>query len=61
MCEHPKKDLANGDRLVEPFQEFFFFFFPTLSSRVTDCGPKQEWAKFGSRSDKTIKFLKNPT
>jgi hypothetical protein len=26
MCEHPKKDLANGDRFVEPFQDFGFFF-----------------------------------
>ncbi len=24
MCEHPKKDRANGDRFVEPFQDFFF-------------------------------------
>jgi hypothetical protein len=25
MCEHPKKDLANGDRFVEPFQDFILF------------------------------------
>jgi hypothetical protein len=60
MCEHAKKDLANGDRFVEPFQDFFFFF-STLSSKWTDYCPKQEWAKFGLRSDKTIKILKNPT
>jgi hypothetical protein len=26
-CEHPKKDLANGDRLVEPVHQGFFFNF----------------------------------
>jgi hypothetical protein len=62
MCEHPKKDLANGDRFVEPFQDFFLLFlFSTLSNRWTDYCPKQEWAKFGWRSDKTIKNFKNPT
>ncbi len=62
MCEHPKKDSANGDRFVEPFQDFFLLFlFSTLSNRWTDYYPKQEWAKFGWRSDKTIKNFKNPT
>ncbi len=61
MCKHPKKVSANGDRFVEPFQDFSSFLFSTLWNRWTDYCPKQEWAKFGSRSDKTIKNFKNPT
>jgi hypothetical protein len=27
MCEHPKKDLANGDRFVDPLEDYFILFF----------------------------------
>jgi len=42
--EHPKKDLANGDRFVEPVQQDFFFNFVKL---VDSVHPKEDWAKFG--------------
>jgi hypothetical protein len=54
-CEHPKKDLANGDRLVEPVHQGFFFKFVKLVDWVH---PKDDWAKFSERSDKRVIFLK---
>jgi hypothetical protein len=57
MRIHPKKGLANGDRYVEPFQDFLFYFiFSNFVKSWTDYCPKLEWAKFGLMSDTTIKF-----
>jgi hypothetical protein len=33
-CEHPKKDLANGDRFVETVQQGLFFNFVKLEDWV---------------------------
>jgi hypothetical protein len=49
MCEHPKKDLANGDRFVEPFQDFssfsFFNFIKKVDSRLSQTGMSQIWVE----------------
>ncbi len=36
MRNHPKKGLANGDRYVEPFQDFFLFFFFSNFVKLVD-------------------------
>jgi hypothetical protein len=49
MCEHPKKDLANGDRFVEHFQDFsslsFFNFIKKVDSRLSQTGMSQIWVE----------------
>jgi hypothetical protein len=49
MCEHPKKDLANGDRFVEPFQDFssfsFFNFIKKVDYRLSQTGMSQIWVE----------------
>jgi hypothetical protein len=49
MCEHPKKDLANGDRFVQPFQDFssfsFFNFIKKVDSRLSQTGMSQIWVE----------------
>jgi len=49
MCEHPKKDLANADRFVEPFQDFssfsFFNFIKKVDSRLSQTGMSQIWVE----------------
>jgi hypothetical protein len=49
MCEHPKKDLANGDRFVQPFQDFssfsFLNFIKKVDSRLSQTGMSQIWVE----------------
>jgi len=49
MCEHPKKDLANGDRFVQPFQDFssfsFFNFIKKVDSQLSQTGMSQIWVE----------------
>jgi len=41
-CEHPKKDLANGDRLVEPVHQGSFFQLCEVGGLGTSKGRLSE-------------------